>query len=399
MPAHAHGPLFEKGLPGPPDPSRVWEVVAQQGQTGEEITIAYSGLKVVGSGSFGVVCSAVLTKGIKGKEGEVVAIKKVLVDPRYKNRELQIMRAMSHPNIVELRAFFYSTGDKKDDVNLNLVLEYLPCTLHRALSRYKTLKQTMPGFEVKMYAYQLFRGLGYLHTVGLCHRDIKPPNILVDPATGILKIIDFGSAKQLVPTEPNVAYICSRYYRAPELIFGATTYTTQIDIWSSACVLAEVYLGQPMFAGDSSLDQLVDIIKILGTPSKDQINAMNPKYQDHKFPSIRPHPFVKFFRPRTDPLALDLLEKTLVYAPKKRLDAFGVMAHPFFDELRVEGAKMTNDDPLPGLFNFTRAELSARPDLIPKLVPEWTKPILAERGINLATFVPIPLQQLRLVFN
>ena len=76
--------------------------------------------------------------------------------------------------------------------------------------------------------YQLFRSLGYIHTLGICHRDIKPQNLLLDPETGVLKLCDFGSAKHLVWGEPNVSYICSRYYRAPELIFGAIDYTTQI---------------------------------------------------------------------------------------------------------------------------------------------------------------------------
>ena len=82
--------------------------------------------------------------------------------------------------------------------------------------------------EVKLYIYQLFRSLAYIHSQGICHRDIKPQNLLLDPVTGILKLCDFGSAKILVPNEPNVSYICSRYYRAPELIFGATNYTTKI---------------------------------------------------------------------------------------------------------------------------------------------------------------------------
>lgn len=82
--------------------------------------------------------------------------------------------------------------------------------------------------EVKLYIYQLFRSLAYIHSQGICHRDIKPQNLLLDPNTGILKLCDFGSAKILIENEPNVSYICSRYYRAPELIFGATNYTTKI---------------------------------------------------------------------------------------------------------------------------------------------------------------------------
>lgn len=94
------------------------------------------------------------------------------------------------------------------------------------------------------------------------------------------------SAKKLSPGEPNVAYICSRYYRAPELIFGATKYTTAIDIWSLGCVLGELIIGQPLFPGTSSVDQLVKIIKILGTPSKKEIEAMNKNYTEFKFPHV-----------------------------------------------------------------------------------------------------------------
>lgn len=101
------------------------------------------------------------------------------------------------------------------------------------------------------------------------------------------------SAKILVAGEPNVSYICSRYYRAPELIFGATVYTTSIDLWSAGCVMSEFLLGTPLFPGESGVDQLVEIIKVLGTPSREQIAKMNPSYVDHKFPQIKPHPFSK----------------------------------------------------------------------------------------------------------
>ena len=91
----------------------------------------------------------------------------------------------------------------------------------------------VPNLLVKLYSYQLLRSIAYIHAKGICHRDIKPQNILVDTGSHILKLCDFGSAKQLISGEPNVSYICSRYYRAPELIFGATDYTTNIDVWSA----------------------------------------------------------------------------------------------------------------------------------------------------------------------
>lgn len=99
-------------------------------------------------------------------------------------------------------------------------------------------------------------------------------------------LCDFGSAKKLVKGEPNIAYICSRCYRAPELIFGATDYNNQIDMWSAGCVIAEMINSEPLFIGESAVDQLVEIIKVLGTPTKDQIMVMNRKYdmKEFKFP-------------------------------------------------------------------------------------------------------------------
>lgn len=202
-------------------------------------TISYMAERVVGTGSFGVVFQAKCLE-----TGEQVAIKKVLQDKRYKNRELQIMRLLEHSNVVKLKHNFFSTTEK-DELYLNLVLEYVPETVYRVSKHYSRMNQQMPVIYVQLYTYQICRALNYLHhVVGVCHRDIKPQNLLVNSQTHQLKICDFGSAKMLVPGEPNISYICSRYYRAPELIFGATEYSTAIDMWSVGCVLAELLLGQ-----------------------------------------------------------------------------------------------------------------------------------------------------------
>ena len=122
-------------------------------------------------------------------------------------------------------------------------MDYIPETVYRVLKHYNKMKQSVPPLLVKLYAYQSFRALSYIHSLGYCHRDIKPQNLLVNPESHTLKICDFGSAKRLIRGEVNVSYICSRYYRAPELIFGATDYTTAIDVWSVGCVVAELLLG------------------------------------------------------------------------------------------------------------------------------------------------------------
>uniref|UniRef100_A0A8C1JE22 Glycogen synthase kinase-3 beta n=1 Tax=Cyprinus carpio TaxID=7962 RepID=A0A8C1JE22_CYPCA len=276
---------------------------------------------------------------------------------------------LDHCNIVRLRYFFYSSGDKKDEVYLNLVLDYVPETVYRVARHYSRAKQTLPMVYVKLYMYQLFRSLAYIHSFGICHRDIKPQNLLLDPDTAVLKLCDFGSAKQLVRGEPNVSYICSRYYRAPELIFGATDYTSSIDVWSAGCVLAELLLGQPIFPGDSGVDQLVEIIKVLGTPTREQIREMNPNYTEFKFPQIKAHPWTKVFRPRTPPEAIALCSRLLEYTPTARLTPLEACAHSFFDELRDPNVKLPNGREKPSLFNFTTQELSSNPSLASILIP------------------------------
>jgi len=347
------------------DGSKVMTVIASPGQGPDRSTeVSYTDTKVIGNGSFGVVYQAKLCE-----TNEMVAIKKVLQDKRFKNRELQIMRRLDHCNIVSLLYFFYTSGEKKDEIYLNLVLEFIPETVYKVARQYSKQKQTIPVTFIKLYMYQLFRSLAYIHSNGICHRDIKPQNLLLDPDSGILKLCDFGSAKHLVRGEPNVSYICSRYYRAPELIFGATDYTTNIDVWSAGCVFAELMLGQPIFPGDSGVDQLVEIIKVLGTPTREQIKEMNPNYTEFKFPQIKAHPWPKVFRARTSPEAIDLVSRLLEYTPSARITPLQACAHTFFDELREVGTKLPSGRDLPPLFNFTQQELKTQPSLNSQLIP------------------------------
>lgn len=148
-----------------------------------------------------------------------------------------------------------------------------------------------------------------------------------------------------------------------------------LDVWSTGCVMAELMLGQPLFPGESGIDQLVEIIKVLGTPTRDQIRTMNPNYMEHKFPQIKPHPFNKViaFLPcpfeillirlqvfrKADPSAIDLISKLLEYTPTQRLSAIEAMVHPFFDELRDPNTRFPDSrhpggasKDMPELFNF-----------------------------------------------
>jgi glycogen synthase kinase 3 beta len=339
------------------------------GDSSRKSSFTYNAERVLGSGSFGIVYQAQVVE-----TGESVAIKKVFQDKRYKNRELQIMKELRHPNVVELKHAFYTSGDKPGETYLNVVMEYCSDTVYRVMKHYNKMKQPVPHIFVQLYSYQMCRACAYVHAVGICHRDIKPQNLLVDGRSHTLKLCDFGSAKRLVKGEPNVAYICSRYYRAPELIFGSTDYTTIIDIWSTACVTAELILGQPIFPGESGVDQLVEIIKVLGTPSREELMAMNPNYTEFKFPQIKPHPWHKVFRSRTSPEAIDYVSRLLVYDPKTRPSGLQCCMHALFDDLRDQHTRISNSKSLPdSLFVFSKEEVALMDaDFIKKtLIPEW----------------------------
>lgn len=323
---------------------------------------------IVGHGSFGVVFQAV----IEGSE-ETVAIKKVLQDRRFKNRELEIMETLEHPNVVKLKYSFF-TSDKNDEVYLNLVMEYIPETVYVVSRHYSKAKQAIPAVFCKVYMYQLFRALAYIHQLGVCHRDIKPQNLLLDPLSGRVKLCDFGSAKVLIPGKPNVSYICSRYYRAPELIFGSRDYSCAIDVWSMGCVMAELYIGQPLFPGESGVDQLVEVIKVLGTPTAEEIKAMNENYTDFRFPVIKANPWTKVFSPFTPEDAISLISKLLTYKPTIRFSPLDAMAHEYFDDIRSPDCALPGDKTMPQLFNFSKREVrNFGRDFATKLIPAHVK--------------------------
>ncbi|KAH9257041.1 hypothetical protein BASA81_004862 [Batrachochytrium salamandrivorans] len=331
-------------------------------------TMSFSAEQMVGSGSFGVVFKARVAE-----TGETVAIKKVLQDKRFKNRELQIMKMIFHTNIVQLKSCFYahspavpgssssSGGVGEEDLYLNLVMEFIPETVYSMTKHFAEQPGGIPNLVANLYMYQLCRALAHIHGMGVCHRDIKPQNLLVDPVSSVLKLCDFGSAKQLVQNEPNVSYICSRYYRAPELIFGACDYTCQIDTWSAGCVAAELILGKPLFPGKDCVEQLVMVFRVLGTPSREEVFAMNPNYTNFRFTTVESVQWKETFPSQMAVHGefVDLISRMLVYNPVVRASPIQALLHHSFDRLRQRTTMLPNGQPLPpGLFaNFSEFEL------------------------------------------
>ena len=194
-------------------------------------------LEIIGQGTFGKVY-----RGKVKKTGEVVAVKKVFQDPKYKNREVEIVNMLKGDFLMKVIGT-YTTFDEGGQY-LNIAMTYYDGDLYSLIKQ--NGRKGLSTLDIKLISYQVFRGLLFIHQIKIAHRDIKPHNILYKEKK--VAICDFGSAK-ILTNEPNLPYICSRCYRAPELIFGATHYTTMIDIWSVGCVLLEMIQGTPLFIG------------------------------------------------------------------------------------------------------------------------------------------------------
>lgn len=233
---------------------------------------------VIGEGTFGRVF-----KGRMRDSGRAVAIKRVLQDRKYNNRELEIIGLLDSDFVMKVLGT-YITHERENEY-LNILMALYDTDLYGFIQEHS--EESVSAFDFKLITYQIFRGLLYVHSKGICHRDIKPHNILLKGRNAVL--CDFGSAKVIRKGEANLPYICSRCYRAPELIFGSNQYSTMIDIWSAGCVILEMINRLPLFIGESSIDHLIEVIKVMGTPTKTQVIDMNPDYDlnDYKFPKVK----------------------------------------------------------------------------------------------------------------
>jgi glycogen synthase kinase 3 beta len=291
----------------------------------------------IGLGTFGGVFLATDTT-----TGAEVAIKKVCLDPRYKNRELDIVQQLSHPNCLSYICHYIAQEGAHHDDFLHLVTGYLPVNLECYITAH-----SVSDLHVKLFGFQLFAALAYLHAHEVSHRDIKPSNVLIDPANGYLQLCDFGSAKILEPGEVSVSYIATRCYRAPELLLDCPSYTPAIDVWAAGCVLAEMYLqGKVLFAGGSNSEVELAMGRILGDPQPHDFDAFPHKKRWPMLGNKRGQ-LARALPKRTPKEFLDLMATVFVYAPGARATAAQCMGHSFFAELFQPGVTLPNRARLP----------------------------------------------------
>ncbi|XP_045801611.1 mitogen-activated protein kinase 15-like [Trifolium pratense] len=291
--------------------------------------------EVIGKGSYGVVCSAYDTH-----TGEKVAIKKIndifehVSDATRILREIKLLRLLRHPDIVEIKHILLPPS-RREFKDIYVVFELMESDLHQVIKANDDLTPE----HYQFFLYQLLRGLKFIHTANVFHRDLKPKNILAN-ADCKLKICDFGLARVAFNDTPTAIfwtdYVATRWYRAPELCGSFfSKYTPAIDIWSIGCIFAELLTGKPLFPGKNVVHQLDIMTDFLGTPSPDAIARVRNEKARRYLSSMRkkrPVPFSQKF-PNTDPLALRLLERMLAFEAKDRPTAEEALADPYFKGL------------------------------------------------------------------
>jgi len=290
----------------------------------------FTPIELLGKGAFGAVCAAIHSSG------EIVAIKKISgafdeeatrFDAAKRTlREIQLLRHLKHENVIGLRRLLLSP----DGRDAYLVTDRMDSDMAKVIDS----KQQLSDDHLKYFLYQMLCGLAYVHSAGVVHRDLKPANVLLN-ANCELKISDFGLARSIDEDEAALTqYVVTRWYRAPEILLLARTYTKAVDVWSVACIFAELLRRRALFAGRDPVHQLSLITSLLGTPAIDELNGVDEKLV-HALSSLprKPPLPLRSAVPNASEAGLDLLQQMLTFDAKQRISAAGALRHPFLASL------------------------------------------------------------------
>lgn len=282
-------------------------------------------IEKIGEGTYGVVY-----KGRNKITGEVVAMKKIRLEsedegiPSTAIREISLLKELKHPNVVNLKDVLM------EESRLYLIFEFLSMDLKKYMDTLPQGKMMNPEL-VRSYMYQITSAMLFCHRRRVLHRDLKPQNLLIDQK-GVIKIADFGLGRSFgIPVRVYTHEIVTLWYRAPEVLLGSQRYACPVDIWSIGCIFAEMVTRKPLFQGDSEIDQLFRMFRILKTPTEDIWPGVT-ELQDYKtnFPCWNQVQLEKQVKGMSA-VGLDLLAQTLVYDPTKRISAKRMLEHEYFD--------------------------------------------------------------------
>jgi len=296
----------------------------------------YTKLDKLGEGTY-----ATVYKGKSRLTDTLVALKEIRLEheegaPCTAIREVSLLKDLKHANIVTLHDIVHT------DKSLTLVFEYLERDLKQYMDDCGAI---LAMNNVKLFLYQMLRGLAYCHSRRVLHRDLKPQNLLINER-GELKLADFGLARaKSVPTKTYSNEVVTLWYRPPDVLLGSTEYSTPIDMWGVGCIFYEMASGRPLFPGSTVEDELHLIFKVLGTPTEDNWPGISrsEELSGYKFPAYSPESLVSK-APRLDTDGVSLLSSFLLFEAKKRLPAREALKHPYFSSFPQEIALLKDVD-------------------------------------------------------
>lgn len=323
----------------------------------------YEIIDALGSGAYGTVVAAE-DKECKEEESNLIAIKKIeraFEHPFFAKRtlrELKILRLLSHENVIDLITI------QKPESRENLELYWVFDIMETDLDQIVKSKQPLSSDHTQFFIYQILRGMKYVHSAAILHRDLKPRNLLVN-ANWDLKICDFGLSRAGIPETTKAGtmtdYISTRWYRAPELLWGADNYNEAVDVWSIGCIFAELLLRRPFLPGDDTENQLELIVDWLGQPDNEFLHTFNGGRMQNVFKEMGNQNsfgnFSEVFK-NIDPVAVDLLTKMLEYDPAKRITIEQALEHEFIGDLHYEPDEPTTTPVSAFDFDFENYDLS-----------------------------------------
>ncbi|XP_030380421.1 cyclin-dependent kinase 6 [Scaptodrosophila lebanonensis] len=289
----------------------------------------YENIHVIGTGAYGTVY-----KARDNTNGRIVAIKKVRIAltengvPMSTLREISLLKqlnACDHSNIVKLfEVCQFLERDGK--LMILLVFEYLEQDLSDYIENLP--KSGVSRTTIQRFSRELLTGVDFLHSHRIIHRDLKPQNLLIS-SQGHLKIADFGLAKTYDSEMKLTSVVVTLWYRAPEVLL-AQPYNSSVDIWSAACIMAELFMRKALFPGTSDKNQLDRIFELTGRPGVDQwpkTISVSREYFPMRHPK-RPRDFC----PTLCEYADDLLSQMLSYDIRLRPSALACLEHEYFQQ-------------------------------------------------------------------
>uniref|UniRef100_A0A3P8RQI7 non-specific serine/threonine protein kinase n=1 Tax=Amphiprion percula TaxID=161767 RepID=A0A3P8RQI7_AMPPE len=291
----------------------------------------YTTLKQLGDGTYGSVLM-----GRSNESGEFVAIKRMKRkfyswEECMNLREVKSLKKLNHANVVKLKEVI------RENDHLYFVFEYMKENLYQLMKDREN--KMFSENEIRNIMFQVLSGLAFVHKHGFFHRDMKPENLLC-MGPELVKIADFGLAREIRSKPPYTDYVSTRWYRAPEVLLRSSTYSSPIDLWAVGCIMAELYTLRPLFPGNSEVDEIFKICQVLGTVKKTDwpegyqlASAMN-----FRFPQCVPT-HLKTLIPNASNEAIALMRDMLQWDPKKRPTAVQALRYPYFQVGQILGPR------------------------------------------------------------